>query len=243
MSRIRTSKASKFVKKRRSFKKRGGPTKRRKKSSVYSTLSRPRGSPYPENKLVIHRYVSRVTVPAAGFAGNTRGWVFRANSLFDPDFTGFGHQPLYHDQMTPNYEKYQVIASTIRVIIPNEQSTAQLWSAWMDDEDDFDSDPYQVAENKRIKSYVTKLDKKNNTLIFSMKYNIQKDNHGASLKSLIGEPERVTDAGANPAGAIARYFKFCSWPIDSTVVLAEMKIAVEMTFTTIWSEPVAITTS
>jgi len=41
-------------------------------------------------------------------AGGTFDYVFRANSVRDPDFTSIGHQPLGFDQMTPEYNKYRV---------------------------------------------------------------------------------------------------------------------------------------
>lgn len=41
--------------------------------------------------------------------------VFRANSLFDPDFTGVGSQPLGFDQWAAFYRRYRVRASAIRV--------------------------------------------------------------------------------------------------------------------------------
>lgn len=39
--------------------------------------------------------------------------VFRANSLFDPDFSGVGHQPLGHDEYVNFYNHYTVIGSKI----------------------------------------------------------------------------------------------------------------------------------
>ena len=38
-------------------------------------------------------------------------YVFRGNSLYDPDYTGTGHQPRYYDQLTPIYGRYKVLAS------------------------------------------------------------------------------------------------------------------------------------
>jgi len=49
--------------------------------------------------------------PAAGIAAN---YVFRCNSIQDPNATGVGHQPMGHDEMSSIYSKYKVLKSTIR---------------------------------------------------------------------------------------------------------------------------------
>lgn len=41
--------------------------------------------------------------------------LFRGNSVFDPDYTGVGHQPLGHDQWQGLYGKYRVRASKIEI--------------------------------------------------------------------------------------------------------------------------------
>lgn len=41
--------------------------------------------------------------------------VFRMNSIFDPDFTGIGHQPLWHDTYSSIYETYRVLGSELEV--------------------------------------------------------------------------------------------------------------------------------
>ncbi len=66
------------------------------------------------NKLPMHfRYSDTVQLnpPTAGIALH----VFRASSLFDPDFTGVGHQPLYFDQIQPLYDHYTVVGSKITI--------------------------------------------------------------------------------------------------------------------------------
>lgn len=42
-------------------------------------------------------------------------YVFRGNSIFDPDLTGVGVQPYYHDTMQTIYASYRVHASQINV--------------------------------------------------------------------------------------------------------------------------------
>jgi hypothetical protein len=56
------------------------------------------------------------TTSASTFASAT-GHVFNLCSIFDPDVTGTGHQPLGHDQYANLYHHYQVISCRWRVTI------------------------------------------------------------------------------------------------------------------------------
>jgi len=47
--------------------------------------------------------------------GQVADQAFRANSLFDPDRTGTGHQPRGFDQLTPMYNRYRVDKVKIEV--------------------------------------------------------------------------------------------------------------------------------
>jgi len=49
---------------------------------------------------------------------------FRANSLYDPDYTSTGHQPLYFDQIINIYDHYVVIGSKIKVTCNRNTSSA-----------------------------------------------------------------------------------------------------------------------
>jgi hypothetical protein len=52
------------------------------------------------------------------FSSNTSPYatyVFRGNSLYDPDYTGTGHQPLYFDTLMAVYSKYKVISVTVNI--------------------------------------------------------------------------------------------------------------------------------
>lgn len=52
---------------------------------------------------------------------------YRANSLFDPDFTSVGHQPLYFDQFIATYQRYRVYGTKMRLRILNiDSSGAEL---------------------------------------------------------------------------------------------------------------------
>lgn len=54
-------------------------------------------------------------------------YAFKGNSIYDPNQTGGGHQPLYHDQYIQVYSKYRVLASSIRVDVINSSGTSALF--------------------------------------------------------------------------------------------------------------------
>jgi hypothetical protein len=51
-------------------------------------------------------------------------YVFRGNSLYDPDYTGTGHQPLLYDQYAAQYGKYRVTATRITVDFTNHSANS-----------------------------------------------------------------------------------------------------------------------
>lgn len=64
----------------------------------------------PDTLLVNMKYNTSITmVNVAGFGS----YVFRMNSISDPDFTGLGHQPLGHDQWANFYAEYEVKSSSV----------------------------------------------------------------------------------------------------------------------------------
>lgn len=69
---------------------------------------------FPEKKFVNMLYADEFLLTPGG-VGLGDFHVFRANSIFDPDLTGVGHQPRYHDTLQSIYERYVVVGSTINV--------------------------------------------------------------------------------------------------------------------------------
>lgn len=62
---------------------------------------------------------------ATAVAGTIESYLFRANSIFDPNFTGIGHQPIGHDQWKNFYRRYKVTDSTI-VVTPLKTDDTEL---------------------------------------------------------------------------------------------------------------------
>lgn len=70
--------------------------------------------PVPQSKIVNLRYFDQISLTPGG-AGTIKEHVFRMASIFDPDRTGVGHQPLGHDQWANFYEHYEVVESVMTV--------------------------------------------------------------------------------------------------------------------------------
>lgn len=69
----------------------------------------------PDRQMCKLRYSQAITL--AGSTGAAGVQVMRGNSLFDPDKTGTGTQPLYFDQWSAMYNNYVCYASQIKVTI------------------------------------------------------------------------------------------------------------------------------
>jgi len=69
--------------------------------------------PFGKSRLAKLRYVERVALNPV--AGGVATYIFAANSLFDPNVTGTGHQPYGFDQLMAAYNHYTVIGAKIRI--------------------------------------------------------------------------------------------------------------------------------
>lgn len=76
-----------------------------------------------------HRYCQSIEMFTANITGLVGSqYAFRLNSLFDPDITGVGHQPLGFDQMKLFYAKYVVnkVHIQIRIIFADDPNTVLI---------------------------------------------------------------------------------------------------------------------
>lgn len=72
-------------------------------------------------KLVKLTYADQIRLdPQLGGVPSTH--VFRANSVYDPDFSIVGHQPMYHDQYSALYGTYKVFGAKITITGANDYS-------------------------------------------------------------------------------------------------------------------------
>lgn len=102
-----------------------GPKDRKrskKRHSVMPTSVRVKGKPgFPDMFVTTLDYVSNGTF--AGGVPTPTAQVFLANSLYDPDSTGTGHQPKYYDQLIAVYGKYLVYGCKYELEVNNGATT------------------------------------------------------------------------------------------------------------------------
>ncbi len=90
--------------------------KKRKIPSSVQYLEKPRsrlrffGSGAPDELRLTLCYAQEFNLTSTGI---TAGQAFRGNSVYDPDFSGVGDQPLYYSQWQTIYERFRVLGSKI----------------------------------------------------------------------------------------------------------------------------------
>lgn len=121
-------------------------TKKRKRTKtrrmkIYETKGRRRGphiyrtlGGFPDSVQVKLRYVSFIRLNASPATPDQH--LFRCLSVFDPDLTGVGHQPMYFDQWSGIYTKYTVKGAKCKMSwMPGSgnlgNSTAGLWGIYV----------------------------------------------------------------------------------------------------------------
>lgn len=86
------------------YRRRGRKMQMRRKRAGLRVLSGL--NPIPARQIVKMKYADNINT-AVGTAFNYK---FNLNSIFDPNFTGTGHQPYGHDQLQALYNRYRVIS-------------------------------------------------------------------------------------------------------------------------------------
>jgi len=101
---------------RRRFRKYAGTLslyRRRANKYLYRRLRMPIGM-FSPTKTVMLRYVESFTLNPGTDSVST--YVFRAGSLYDPNYTSTGHQPMYFDTYASIYSYYRVRMATISFV-------------------------------------------------------------------------------------------------------------------------------
>jgi hypothetical protein len=99
---------------------------------------------FPDRLMTTLRYHGTIILTSTAGALAQHG--FRWNSIFDPDYTGTGHQPLYRDTYAAVYNHYAVVSARAHLTFAAESSTLAYTSVNTDDDTSPSTDLNVLAE-------------------------------------------------------------------------------------------------
>lgn len=191
-------------------------------------------NPFPDNKLVKHRYTEIITLPAATATLPSK-YVFWAHNLQDPNYTGVGHQPMFYDEMSAQYNKYCVVKSSIRIIIPpaTTDNLVRTFHLWLDDSATSVPATFTDLNEQHRGRSCNILSQRNTPLIMRGWFDGPKYQK-TTAKAYIGDQDNRTAAGSAPG--YGRYWHLHCNETNGTA-LTDLKVQVEIIYYAHWSEP------
>lgn len=166
--------------------------------------------------------------PAAGLCGV---YQFNLSSLFDPNFTGVGHQPTGFDQLMAIYEEYLVTYVSVRAVFSNTGSSGAsglMVGMTANDSTSTSADCRQYIENgNTVWSVITSPPDSAPIAHLSMNVSLPQA-HGVTMSQFLGEDQYRGTSTSNPNENI--YLTL--WAQDITVAgdPPGCNVAVEITY-------------
>jgi len=145
MTKTKSQKMRKQNKKQRGINQKQSPFSEAPKSIVRV----PKVFGFPDRYECSLKYVEEVTFSGTG---TTTNQVMRLNSLFDPNFTGVGHQPKYFDQLAAVYGTYIVLSTDFNVKLSNANSNSVRYAIAVSDVSQSVTGVQDLSESKRAVS-------------------------------------------------------------------------------------------
>lgn len=177
------------------------------------------------------RYYDNVAInPGAGTAGSH---VFIANGMYDPDFTGTGHQPRGFDQIMALYDHFVVIGSKITCYFYNTGTTNLTCGIILRDVTTALTDSDDIMESRYVTSRPLghRLSGGGTTTIVSAQANVNKF---LGRPAPLSDPELKGDIAANPQEQASWHvFAFDPYGGDPGQVAVDVTIE----FTAVFIEP------
>lgn len=168
--------------------------------------------------------------------------IFRANSIFDPEYAVGGHQPLGHDQWAYFYDHYSVISSTIKISIGGVVPSSTIMEpavagVYLDDDTTSVTSWQNIAEQGRCRYRLVNVDPRapNGRVTLYSSYSARKFFH---VKDVNGDRELGAAFGSNPVEDA--YFLFFLSSLDGLTDITYMEGFAEITYTCRLSEPKTI---
>ena len=176
---------------------RRGPSKRRRSKLPLNG--------FPDKWVGRLKYSDFITLDSTALGSAVPTYhTFRANSLFDPDKTGQGHQPRGFDQLAAIYDHYCVIGSKITVHFENDvdnlQTAGQYCFLMMDDTAQVPGSLIDLSEesNRNKLAYKPRNTVGSNSITLTKKFSPYKMFGIPKKDSLINNVNLNAQTGTNP---------------------------------------------
>lgn len=174
----------------------------------------PMFDPTSDNLKVRMRYCKLLVMNANATPQDIETYVFRANSIWDPEYTGIGRKALGLSYYQDMYNKYRVLRSTIK-ITPADNNQKGMCFIWKSPRNILASTDFETTIEKK-ETVVKSLRDESGSLWHS--FNMREDKHL--------ESEPWTGMGSNPTGD---WFFFVGHnSLNATQLLVELFYDVEL---------------
>lgn len=180
---------------------------------------------FPRSIITKLRYIA--TNVATASAGTLYQYTFGANSIFDPDVTGVGHQPLYRDQYAALYENYVVLGSKI-TITWNNSNTATPYMCTINADNDSTTQSHNEFRAEQSNSVHSMLSTDGGKSTLFMTYSPERD-IGTN-----GTDVGITPMGSNPTNPW--YFIMGVQGLDSVSSVTGVQWIAEIEYTVKFTE-------
>lgn len=201
----------------------------------------------PSSTVCQHRYVEELSLSQENITGLTGNeYAFRLASLFDPNFTGTGHQPRGFDQMAALYTEYVVYKVQIQVRIMYQSSGVNVAGNFVAiSVRPFNNNSYSLGPARR---YGELLEQPTNTII-TMEDDNPCQNKTWDATYWIADIEGIPRGEIYQDTSYKAYYTsnptkspYLSLAVGSTNEQpgGTVKMAVSFVFHTLWSSPILV---
>lgn len=108
-------------------------------------VPRPQINFLPSTRKVTLRYAQKFSIVSNVAQASTH--IFRANDMYDPDFSGVGHQPRGFDQLMAMYDHFTVVGAKI-TIMTAQPGTSAIVGISLQDDATSTTDPENLLETR-----------------------------------------------------------------------------------------------
>lgn len=184
---------------------------------------------FPDRILTKLRYAEVYNLTST--VGSIGKQLMRWNSMFDPDQTGTGHQPLYRDTYASIYDQYAVVRARARIRFDNPNAAIPFVVGCVTDDDSTTSTTWQtlIEQSHGVSDSLTCLSGSHSSCEFNMSWDCAKVLNIDPFADL----SYKTAVGANPT-EISQLLLW-SIPFDG-ISTATIQVKLDMEFDVLWTE-------